>query len=224
MIARHPQLNLLESTVRYDTELLADVWHFFIIPAIADFDEYRLLIKSLSIQAIRNDLERIDASTVTKPTFDDIRACDLGIWVTQAKGPSLHPGKGKQLAEAGYSWETEDEDVLFQRYIYSIFVSIALTVKSRFGHYQPNEFGTATPCVILFVAHKKDRAAHIILRDQSWITLATFIGKDRESIGHDCFVDSHLVGKITARPVENFVHIGDQRIECSTAEGMVLGW
>lgn len=27
VIARHPQLNLLDSTVRYDTELLADVGH-----------------------------------------------------------------------------------------------------------------------------------------------------------------------------------------------------
>lgn len=27
VIARHPQLNLLESSIRYDAELLADVWH-----------------------------------------------------------------------------------------------------------------------------------------------------------------------------------------------------
>lgn len=66
-------------------------------------------------QAIRTDLERIDTSKVPKPSFDDIRACDLGIWVTQAKGPSLQPGKGMQNFEDGYSWETNDENVLFQR-------------------------------------------------------------------------------------------------------------
>lgn len=27
VIARHPQLNLLESSIRYEAELLADVWH-----------------------------------------------------------------------------------------------------------------------------------------------------------------------------------------------------
>lgn len=37
-------------------------------------------------------------------------------------------------------------------------------------------FGTPTACVILFIAHKIDKEAQIVLRDQSWVTLATFIG------------------------------------------------
>lgn len=122
------------------------------------------------IQAIRAELEKIDSSGVRKPTFEDIRECDLGIWVTQAKGPALQPGTGN-------SWQTEDENVLFQRYGSCIFC-VDCSDYSSFGHYQSNDFGTSTPCIVLFVAHKKYPAARIILRDQSWITLATFIGMD----------------------------------------------
>ncbi|KAL0631582.1 hypothetical protein Q9L58_009553 [Maublancomyces gigas] len=153
----HPQFNLIDPGIRLDVEQLAE--------------------------AIRSELEGIDASMVLLPSSDQIHACDLSIWEMQAKGASIQPGN---RPEAGYhSWETEDEHVLFR----------------GFAYYRPSEFATSTPCVILFVAHKRDKAAHIVLGDQSWVTLATF------GVG-----DSHP----QPRPVGNFTHIGDQKIEFST--------
>ncbi|KAL0634113.1 hypothetical protein Q9L58_006992 [Maublancomyces gigas] len=155
VIARHPQLNLLDSSIRLDAEQLAE--------------------------AIRSEFGNIDISKALPPSSEQIQACDLSIWEMKAKGASIQPMKGKEGGSR--SWETQDEQILFQ----------------RFGLYQANEFGTSTPCVILWVAHKRARVVEIILRDQSWITLATF--KVKTSRPH---------------PVNNFVHIGSQKIEFST--------
>lgn len=116
-------------------------------------------------QAIRTELESRDASTIPKPTFEEIRACDLGIWVPLANGSSLQPLKGMRNAGNGCGWQTDDEYVLAQ----------------RFAHYQSSDFGNSTPCVILFVAQKNERRAQIQLRDQRWITLATLIGISRSN-------------------------------------------
>lgn len=32
------------------------------------------------------------------------------------------------------------------------------------------------PCIVLFLMHKSIKEAKIVLRDQSWFTLATFLG------------------------------------------------
>jgi hypothetical protein len=61
----------------------------------------------------------MDSSELQKPTFEDIQVCDLNIWETQAKGASLQPSKRNEKSnpsEKGHhSWETEEEQVLFQR-------------------------------------------------------------------------------------------------------------
>lgn len=72
-------------------------------------------------QAIRSELANVDGSAqgISKYRFEDIEDCDLSIWQTQSKGPALVPGKGTlmpgHLEQRYQSWETEDENVLFQR-------------------------------------------------------------------------------------------------------------
>lgn len=68
----------------------------------------------LNSQALRNELAAIDAlgHGIPKFRFEDIRGCDLSIWEAQAKGPALKPGQREQSHQ---TWETDDENVLFQR-------------------------------------------------------------------------------------------------------------
>ncbi|KAI5840126.1 hypothetical protein DFP73DRAFT_197664 [Morchella snyderi] len=93
VIAKHPQFNLLDPSIQYDAEVLAE--------------------------AIRDQLEDMDSSKLQKPIFEDLQVCDLSIWETQAKGALLQPSKrNEQLNLSGkthHSWETEEEQVLFQR-------------------------------------------------------------------------------------------------------------
>lgn len=67
------------------------------------------------------ELANIDRSAqgISSHRFEDILACDLSIWQTQSKGAALLPGKGAlmpgELEQRYQSWETEDEDILYQR-------------------------------------------------------------------------------------------------------------
>lgn len=102
----HPQFNLLDPGTRVDVEQLAEVGDLLLF---VELEEGWLIDRT---QAIKSELEGIDASMVLPPSSDQIHACDFSIWEMQAKGASIQPGK---RPEAGYhSWETEDEHVLFR--------------------------------------------------------------------------------------------------------------
>ncbi|KAL0631674.1 hypothetical protein Q9L58_009454, partial [Maublancomyces gigas] len=88
VIARHPQLNLLDSGIRYDVELLANT--------------------------IQRELESVEAQGISKPGPAILLTHDLDIWVSQAKGPALKPTIGE--GEGNRSWALPDEELLFQRF------------------------------------------------------------------------------------------------------------
>lgn len=104
VIARHPQLNMLDSVVRCEVELLAEVSSLHAL-ALGQLLNY--------YQTIRTELGDIDSAGQQKPDMQDLFTCDLQIWETQVKGPALQPSL--QSSSNNRLWMSTDEHVLFQR-------------------------------------------------------------------------------------------------------------
>ena len=105
VIKRHPQLNLLNASIRYEVELLAEVSHQ--IPATisrTDFNDYK---------TITSELENFGTLGLPKLDFSYLELLDLQIWEPQSlpKGPPLVPTR----TTGNPTWTVKDEYVLFQR-------------------------------------------------------------------------------------------------------------
>lgn len=67
-------------------------------------------------ETIKSQLGNLDTVDFLKPSYEEILVSDLQIWVSQARGPSLSPIHGSSsILGSNQSWETQYEDVLFQR-------------------------------------------------------------------------------------------------------------
>ncbi|KAF8249029.1 ankyrin [Wilcoxina mikolae CBS 423.85] len=127
-------------------------------PQLSFLDSTIRLEVSLLTEAINGEFQRLKGLGLQLPGLDDLDSSsdDLRIWEAQVKGPSFQPG-GKSKTQKS-SWEVLDEHIHFQ----------------KFARYIYGQDHQQVPCLVLFLAHKKQKQARLVVYDQNWVTLAEF--------------------------------------------------
>ncbi|KAF8536972.1 hypothetical protein BDD12DRAFT_982467 [Trichophaea hybrida] len=89
VIARHPQLNVLDSEVQFEVQLLAGM--------------------------IREEFRKIESSGLRIPDLRNLSEQQFQIWEVQHKDPTLQPGDTPNSSDASRTWMIGDEHIIFQR-------------------------------------------------------------------------------------------------------------